>query len=139
MSQSQLSYTSQGRFILRVSDDSKSRSNTLEMNQDGKKGATDLSLCKNCHFQTPDINTWYSHCHFHRRPGFVFFYTSNSFNIFTCNNTYRNCRLESLKTLDGSTVNRFLLSFNTSKVLEILSKQPGSRTLILLLLKFLEN
>lgn len=52
-------------------------------------------------------------------------------------NTYRNWSCGSLKTLDGSTANLFLLSFSTSRELEMFSKQPGSRTLILLLLKFL--
>lgn len=52
-------------------------------------------------------------------------------------NTYRNWSCGSLKTLDGSTANLFLLSFSTSSELEMFSKQPGSRTLILLLLRFL--
>lgn len=51
--------------------------------------------------------------------------------------TYRNWSCGSLKTLDGSTANLFLLSFSTSSELETFSKQPGSRTLILLLLRFL--
>lgn len=39
--------------------------------------------------------------------------------------------------MHGSSVILFLFSFRTSRELEMLSKQPGSRTLILLLLKFL--
>lgn len=53
--------------------------------------------------------------------------------------TYRNWSCGSLKSLDGSTTNLFLFSFRTSRVLEMFSKQPGSRTLILLLLKFLRK
>lgn len=41
--------------------------------------------------------------------------------------------------MDGSRAILFLFSFRTSRVLEMLSKQPGSRVLILLLLKFLLN
>lgn len=51
--------------------------------------------------------------------------------------TYRKWSCGSLKTLEGSTANLFLFSFSTSRELEMFSKQPGSRTLILLLLKFL--
>lgn len=51
--------------------------------------------------------------------------------------TYRNWSCGSLKTLDGSTANLFLFSLSTSRELEMFSKQPGSRTLILLLLKLL--
>lgn len=41
--------------------------------------------------------------------------------------------------MDGSATNLFLFSFSTSRELEMFSKQPGSRTLILLLLKFLND
>lgn len=51
--------------------------------------------------------------------------------------TYRNWSCGSLKTLDGSTANLFLFSLSTSRELEMFSKQPGSRMLILLLLKLL--
>lgn len=71
----------------------------------------------------------------HKVSIFFFFSTNSDFeNLFF---TYRNWSCGSLKSLDGSTVNLFLFSFRTSRELEMFSKQPGSRILILLLLKFL--
>lgn len=67
---------------------------------------------------------------------FLVFKTNWDFAIYL---TYRNWSCGSLKSLDGSTTNLFLFSFRTSRVLEMFSKQPGSRTLILLLLKFLRK
>lgn len=64
----------------------------------------------------------------------TFFLTNNIFY-----DTYRNWSCGSLKTLDGSTTSLFLFNLSTSKELEMFSKQPGSRTLILLLLKFLRD
>jgi hypothetical protein len=43
----------------------------------------------------------------------------------------------SLKTLEGSRASRLRLSLSTNRVLEMLSKQPGSSVLTLLLLRFL--
>lgn len=67
----------------------------------------------------------------------IFFLTSLDFENISF--TYRNWSCGSLKSLDGSTANLFLFSFRTSRELEMFSKQPGSRTLILLLLKFLQG
>lgn len=51
--------------------------------------------------------------------------------------TYRNCTWGNLKIFGGIALIRFLFSFTTIRELERLSRQPASRVVILLLLRFL--
>lgn len=52
--------------------------------------------------------------------------------------THKNWRWGSLKILGGIMLILFLFNFTTSKELDKLSKQPASKMVILLLLKFLK-